>query len=411
MDHFAVIEKLCRTALIMSGEAPEVRRQVAHLKNALERQAAVNGGASPAPRAGGGRSAGAAARGGTRGRGENDNPGGQGSPDHSSGHSPGPGPGPGHSPGHDSASGLAGRGGVGGGGVGGGAGARGQESGGEPGGGGDSGARAAETLRRQALALEGLLGRGAGAQPLPASGDPPTPQTRARLGQDPVRHMLGKGTLQREHADAAKEIRDVFEAVTAGLFASARRLDVEEVISGAQRRAFRQPVERLPERLGVLWRRRYKPWAEAVDGIKVGVTRNARWSALGLVIAVLVDGRSLHGIDRELKLRRGTAAAHFRGALHRYCVVAGTIRPRLTVAAVAAAERGEPGGNGGENGGDSGHGKGGGEGRGPGHGQGSRYQASCGCGARFAHLGRDEVVACPHCGESRALAAALEEGA
>lgn len=395
MDHFAVIEKLCRTALIMSGDAPEVRRQVAHLKNALARQATVNGGASPAPRAGGGRSAGAAARRGSRGGGKNDNQGGQGSRDHS----------PGHSPGHDDASGLAGRGGGGGG-----ARARGQESAGEPGGGGASAPRAGETLRRQAQALEGLLGRGVGAQALPASGDPPTPQTRARLGQDPVRHMLGKGTLEREHADAAEEIRDVFEAVTAGLFASARRLDVEEVISGAQRRAFRQPVERLPERLGVLWRRRYKPWADAVDGIKLGTTRNARWSALGLAIAVLVDGRSLHGIDRELKLRRGTAAAHFRGALHRYCVVAGWIRPRLTVVAVAAApaaERGEPGeqgGKDGENGGDPGHGQGRGEGRG------SRYQASCGCGARFPHRGRGEVVSCPHCGESRDLAAALEEG-
>jgi hypothetical protein len=323
MEHFAVVEKLCRTALIMSGDAPEVRRQVAHLKSALQRQAAANGGARS---------------------------------DHGGGRQPG-------TP------------------------TTGVPVTGTP----MNGATIGRTLQDQAGALEDLLGRGGESRPLPPSGDLPTPQTRARLVQDPVRHMLRKGTLEQEHVDAAEEIRDVFEAVTAGLLASARRLDVHEVIAGSERRAFRQPIERLPERLGTLWRRRYKPWADAVDAVEVGRSANARWSALGLTIAVLVDGRTLNAIDRELRLRRGTAAAQFRGALHRYCVVAGWLRPRLEIIAAASGN------------GDTGPGAG--------RGKTPRYQASCGCGARFRHAGASDLITCPHCGERRAVAAALEEGA
>ncbi len=141
---------------------------------------------------------------------------------------------------------------------------------------------------------------------------PPTPQTVRKLRRDVIATLIEKGALDPEHGRAADEIHDVWQAFGRGLFPSARKLDSVRV-----KAAYRGPLDRMSEREELMWRTRYRPWADKEGRVRVGET-----TRLELVIAFVMDNLGPRQVELRYELRHGSAAGHLRQALHRYCEMA-----------------------------------------------------------------------------------------
>jgi hypothetical protein len=96
----------------------------------------------------------------------------------------------------------------------------------------------------------------------------PTPETLAKLIPDPIQELFDKGLITGEHTTAAAEIRAIYFAVVGSLFCR-----------GRDYRVFGRGRGNMPERLAVLHRDRYKPWARSMG------------ANLCLMIDALIDGR------------------------------------------------------------------------------------------------------------------------
>ena len=155
----------------------------------------------------------------------------------------------------------------------------------------------------------------------PGIGDLPTPETVAKLKPDSILEMLRRGTLDHEHLLAADELRDVFQALVSGLTSKGTPLESGRM-SLRQTGPYRQPIERMPERLARLYYDHYKPWAEEMENSRYGSV-----ALLELTIDVVVDGHSLHDIERKQAMRNGSASKHLRAALQRYAEIAGWLTP------------------------------------------------------------------------------------
>lgn len=135
-----------------------------------------------------------------------------------------------------------------------------------------------------------------------------TEATRKRLRGDPVdeyaagRRQAGD-RLAGEKESAAREIRDVYSMITAGLWSKA--VDMNGV---------RGRSEPAAEWLASAHRDRYKPWAD-----EMGRER------LPLVIDWLIEEKPMLAIDRDRRQRNGTAAGIVDAALHRYAELSGRI--------------------------------------------------------------------------------------
>lgn len=135
-----------------------------------------------------------------------------------------------------------------------------------------------------------------------------TSATRKRLRGDPVdEYAAGRrragDRLAGEKESAAREIRDVYTMITAGLWA--RAVDMHGV---------RGRSEPAAEWLASAHRDRYKPWAD-----EMGRER------LPVVIDWLIEEKPMLAIDRERRQRSGTTAGVIDAALLRYAEISGRV--------------------------------------------------------------------------------------
>ena len=91
------------------------------------------------------------------------------------------------------------------------------------------------------------------------------------------------------------------------------------------RARYSDPIARLSLAEEAAWRARYRPWAHEMSLEVVAAT--ARVSRLQLVLDVVVDNNGVREIEGWYRMRHGLAFVYLRGALHRYCEIAGWIEP------------------------------------------------------------------------------------
>ncbi len=182
-----------------------------------------------------------------------------------------------------------------------------------------------EVLSGQANELGALLERSA-ARTLPERGERPTRATAERARLDAVSELQDAGLLLPAHADAAHEIREVFSAVTAGMFASAGTITRDKLITRTRMRRYVDPIARLDARLARLWDSRYKPWANRMSKRYAARGNVASVSVLELVVALVVDGRTLGEIGVTIGVGRDQAVKALVWGLDDYARAAGWIK-------------------------------------------------------------------------------------
>ena len=149
----------------------------------------------------------------------------------------------------------------------------------------------------------------------------PTAETAARFLTagygDPLERLYERGSLDEECRHAGREIASIVEFVTAGMGAAMMRYD-ERTDRG-------KPGG--PEWMALLHAKVYVPWC---DAIRPGLTiRNADCGdgnrgcvrvepALGITLALVVEGHSVRALARRYRCRAATVTATVRRALERY---------------------------------------------------------------------------------------------
>lgn len=151
----------------------------------------------------------------------------------------------------------------------------------------------------------------------------PTRETVAKLKGDVVVRLYNEGRIRAEHLQAAREVRRMWEAFGRGLFPTAQ--DPGQYHQAHQRAKYNDPIARLSLAEEAAWRARYRPWAHEMSYEVVAAT--ARVSRLQLVLDVVVDNNGVREVEGWYRMRHGLAFEYLRGALHRYCEIAGWIEP------------------------------------------------------------------------------------
>lgn len=91
----------------------------------------------------------------------------------------------------------------------------------------------------------------------------PTPETRAKLRGDPILDLYERGIIDFRQRVAAEEIRTIYEAVVARLFASP---GLEFGVDGG-RRARRHPLDGIEPELRRAYLAKYVPWSHRVKRV------------------------------------------------------------------------------------------------------------------------------------------------
>lgn len=159
----------------------------------------------------------------------------------------------------------------------------------------------------------------------PEQGELPTPETLRHLKTNTLGELLRQGSICREHYEAAEEIGDVFEAISAGQFP--RALDPERVMSmdKNKRGPSTSALERLPAEMQRKYYRNYRPWVAEVETVSIAGSSLVVYSLLQLVIDVVIDGATLRDLETLFHRRHGALGEQFIQALHQYCQIAGTL--------------------------------------------------------------------------------------
>jgi hypothetical protein len=190
--------------------------------------------------------------------------------------------------------------------------------------GGDGGAarREAHKLQEDAAALTKMLERYL--RPPPADGrDAPTPETAEKREDDIVGALAARGRLAPHEVDAALEIREVFAALRAGLIARAGKGDRR--LARGRRPPYRQPLERMGERIDRIYRERYRPWARemAKRAVVESNLGRARMRLLDAVVDVVVDNRGPFWVGVKAEATAQAVEVALKAALSRYAAIAG----------------------------------------------------------------------------------------
>lgn len=144
-----------------------------------------------------------------------------------------------------------------------------------------------------------------------ATWGPAPARNRKRVRRCALRSLHERGLIGLEQLAAAAEIERVFLALSAGLFATARR---SEVRAGRPRD--------LSEAAAIAHADRFRPWARALsEAHKAGGP-----PLMEVVLAVVIDGLSLREIETARRWRHGRAEAHLAEGLERYAVMAGWLK-------------------------------------------------------------------------------------
>lgn len=130
---------------------------------------------------------------------------------------------------------------------------------------------------------------------------PPTPETLSKLRRDVLERLLREGRIRDEHFRAANDIRRVWEAVGRAMFPSTS--SVGSPRQPHMKRNFREPAQRLSDSEEIIWRRRYRPWADEMSVPIVAGT--VRVSRLQIVLDVIVDNYGIRQIESDKRAREG----------------------------------------------------------------------------------------------------------
>jgi len=137
----------------------------------------------------------------------------------------------------------------------------------------------------------------------PRSRDMGTPETRAKLAQDPLLWLFERrNEFEAEHLMAAQEIGEIYEAIAKPL--GVRQMATEPRVDGSAHMA---PLL-LPERLERPWRAVYIPWTEKLHEHGIG----------DLVMHCVIERVSLIDLDKMYRRRKGTSARVVTEALGWY---------------------------------------------------------------------------------------------
>lgn len=134
------------------------------------------------------------------------------------------------------------------------------------------------------------------------------PPKRPRLKRSAVAGLFERGLLEGAELRAAAEIERIYIGLTRGLFARAANYE-----GGGGRRVD------LAEALAIAHRDRYKPWADQLSASR----KRGGPPIFEIAIDCLVEGRSLHELDRLWRWRHGKAADYLCEALTLYARLAG----------------------------------------------------------------------------------------
>lgn len=146
----------------------------------------------------------------------------------------------------------------------------------------------------------------------------PTPQTLSKRKGDVLLMLVRQGRITPDHFLACEEIRQVWESWCRGLFPSARRLD--GMYQSSKNKKYRDPIDRMQRNEFDAWSRHYLPWSQEM---RVAVLASCAITRHQLVMDIVVDNFGPRQIEDYYGMRHGTAVPFLRGALDRYCVIAG----------------------------------------------------------------------------------------
>lgn len=149
----------------------------------------------------------------------------------------------------------------------------------------------------------------------------PTPETAAKLKRDLVEHLHSKGRLSAEHAQAAEEVRRIWQAFSRILGPSATNPAM--LATGRRPGNPGMAIDWLSDVEEIIWRDRYRPWASEMAAQPCGGT--VRVTRFQVVLEIVVDNRSLRQTEGFYRMRHGAAFEIVRAALQRYAEIAGWI--------------------------------------------------------------------------------------
>lgn len=142
----------------------------------------------------------------------------------------------------------------------------------------------------------------------PADWGPASRRNTRRARRCSLQALHSAGSLDLEHLAAAAEIERVFLALTAGLFARARR----DAIRGGRPRD-------MTEAAAIAYGDRFRPWAATLsERHKAGGP-----PILEVVLDCVIDGLSLREIDQARHWRHGRAGSYVIEGLELYAMMAG----------------------------------------------------------------------------------------
>ena len=187
--------------------------------------------------------------------------------------------------------------------------------------------RLAQSLKEAAQRRRRRCNIGAREMDLPG----PTAETKARLKPDQLLRLIRSGKLEPVHLAAADEIRDIFEALTRQISASA--LDLTQPTAARTRRTkYAHPIERMKDIDRAAYVRKFRPWAQALSRVVWRRPANGAAPSIALrhfsvVIGIVVEGKSLSELAAGLRLRRQPAleviVGILRDSLDLYVAIAG----------------------------------------------------------------------------------------
>lgn len=143
-----------------------------------------------------------------------------------------------------------------------------------------------------------------------------TLQTARKLRSDVVLRLYRRGSIDAVQRLAAEEIREVWMALARGMFPQSR-FGIQLPVETKGKRSFREPFERMSDRQRRLYERRYRLWIAETGRMKIGATR----TLAALVHEILIDNRGPRQLDRDWRLRNGSARDHLRDALDLYAAI------------------------------------------------------------------------------------------
>lgn len=151
-----------------------------------------------------------------------------------------------------------------------------------------------------------------------ARGEGPTLATRRKLSPDPVRRLLDSGKFSAHQAQACDEIRKIFRFFATRLGPAARDYTKTLPVGRGRRFLVRQPLDGMRRSLSEAYERHFRPWSRRMAERPAVRSNVAGFSCFDLVVAVVVDERSLRSLEREVGIRNGALTAKLKEALDAY---------------------------------------------------------------------------------------------